>query len=177
MLDLTSPMFLDLHQPKVASSPVRPWQLTCLICLSWRHSCFDDETFACLVSANNAMRLATPWQVLDLRHFIFDRRNTKDCTSCYVKTPSIICFEIHMSSHTCIQLSMTIGVRRTRDDLTWQRTWLLLGRSLMIGWRKKSWNPERVPTVVTLSVCVSVCERATGHTFWPRNAIFGLSDP
>ena len=32
-----------------------------------------------------------------------------------------------------------------------------LGRSLMIGWRKKSWNPERVPSVVTLSVCVSVC--------------------
>ena len=27
------------------------------------------------------------------------------------------------------------------------------------------------------SVCLSVCERATGHTFWPRNAIFGLSDP
>ena len=33
----------------------------------------------------------------------------------------------------------------------------LLGRSLMIGWRKKSWNPERVPSVVTLSVCLCVC--------------------
>ena len=57
----------------------------------------------------------------------------------------------------------------------------LLGRSLMIGWRKKSWNPERVPSVVTLcvrvSVRVSVCERATSHTFWHRNLIFGLSDP
>ena len=35
--------------------------------------------------------------------------------------------------------------------------YLLLGRSLMIGWRKKSWNPERVPSVVTLCVCLSVC--------------------
>ena len=52
-----------------------------------------------------------------------------------------------------------------------------LGRSLMIGWRKKTWNPERLPSVVTLSVCVCVCARATGHTFWPRNLIFGLSDP
>ena len=24
---------------------------------------------------------------------------------------------------------------------------------------------------------MSVCARATGHTFWPRNLIFGLSDP
>ena len=55
--------------------------------------------------------------------------------------------------------------------------YMLLGRSLMIGWRKNSWNHERVPTVVTfVSVCV-VCPRVTGHTFWPRNLIFGLSDP
>ena len=50
--------------------------------------------------------------------------------------------------------------------------YLLLGRSLMIGWRKNSWNPERVPTVVTF---VCVCNRATEHTFWPRNLIFGWS--
>ena len=50
----------------------------------------------------------------------------------------------------------------------------LLGRSLLIAWRKNSWNPERVPSVVTF---VSVCSRATEHTFWPRNLIFGLSDP
>jgi len=30
-----------------------------------------------------------------------------------------------------------------------------------------------MPTVVTLSVC----KHATGHTFWPRNLIFGLNDP
>ena len=53
---------------------------------------------------------------------------------------------------------------------------IFLDRSLMIGWRKNSWNPERVPSVVTLSVCLSVCERATGHTFWLRNLFFGLSD-
>ena len=38
----------------------------------------------------------------------------------------------------------------------------LLGRSLMIGWRKKSWNPERVPSVVTLSVCLCVCVSVRG---------------
>ena len=26
-------------------------------------------------------------------------------------------------------------------------------------------------------VCMSVCERATGHTFWNKNLIFGLNDP
>ena len=32
------------------------------------------------------------------------------------------------------------------------------GRSMVIGWRKNSWNPERVPPVVTFdSVCPSVC--------------------
>ena len=54
----------------------------------------------------------------------------------------------------------------------------LLDRSLMIGWRKNSWNPERVSSVFTfVSVCLSVCLRATEHTFWPRNLIFGLKDP
>ena len=34
---------------------------------------------------------------------------------------------------------------------------LFFGRSLMIGWRKNSWNPERMPTVVTfVSVCLCV---------------------
>ena len=27
-------------------------------------------------------------------------------------------------------------------------------RSLMVGWRKKSWNPGRISSVVTLSICV-----------------------
>ena len=26
-------------------------------------------------------------------------------------------------------------------------------------------------------MCLCVCAQATGHTFWPRNLIFGLSDP
>ena len=39
---------------------------------------------------------------------------------------------------------------------------VLLDRSLMIGWRENSWNPERVSSVFTfvsvrLSVCVCVC--------------------
>ena len=54
----------------------------------------------------------------------------------------------------------------------------ILGRSLMIGWRKKSWNPERVPSVFTfVSVCLCVCRRTTEHTFWHRNLIFELNDP
>ena len=28
-----------------------------------------------------------------------------------------------------------------------------------------------------VNFCLSVCPRATGHTFWPRNLIFGLNDP
>ena len=45
----------------------------------------------------------------------------------------------------------------------------ILGRSLMICWRKKSWNPERVSFVFTfvsvcLCVCLSVCSWATEHT-------------
>ena len=48
----------------------------------------------------------------------------------------------------------------------------LLGRSLMIGWRKTSRNPEKVPSVSSHSVCVSVClcvrALATGHTFFSK---------
>ena len=44
---------------------------------------------------------------------------------------------------------------------------LLLGRSLMIGWRKKSWNPERVPSVVTLCVCLCVCPSVNGLQVTP----------
>ena len=52
----------------------------------------------------------------------------------------------------------------------------------MIGWRKNSWNPERVSSVFTfvsvcLCVCLSVCTRATEHTFWHRNLIFWWNDP
>ena len=55
-----------------------------------------------------------------------------------------------------------------------------LGRSLMIGWREKilkPWKSAHSSHSVCLCVCVSVCKQDTGHTFWPRNLIFGLSDP
>ena len=62
---------------------------------------------------------------------------------------------------------------------------ILIGPILDDRLKENSWNPERVPSVVTLCVCLSVClcvclcvcAQATGHTFWPRNLIFGLSDP
>ena len=54
----------------------------------------------------------------------------------------------------------------------------LLDRSLMIGWSKNSWNPERVSSVFTLiSVCLSICTWGTEPIFWPRNIIFGFIDP
>ena len=56
-----------------------------------------------------------------------------------------------------------------------------LGRSLKIGDLENRLKGQNLETLkgcplVTLSVCLSVCELATGHTFWPRNLIFGLSD-
>ena len=43
----------------------------------------------------------------------------------------------------------------------------ILDRSLLIGWRDHSWNPERVSSVFTfVSVCVPVCTRPTEHTVW-----------
>ena len=60
----------------------------------------------------------------------------------------------------------------------WSLSLHVLGRSLMIGWRENSWNPERVPSVFTfVSVCPFLRTRATDHSFWPRNLIFGSSDP
>ena len=33
------------------------------------------------------------------------------------------------------------------------------------------------PYITLVNFCLSVCSRVTGHTFWPRNLIFGLIDP
>ena len=46
--------------------------------------------------------------------------------------------------------------------------WIRLDRSLMIGWRKNSWNPLRVSSVFTF-VCLRVCKQAKGHILGPRN--------
>ena len=77
-------------------------------------------------------------------------------------------------------LANWLGIREWRHshDITvwhWAKSgnWML-DRSLMIDWRKNSWNPERVTSVFTF---VSVCVSATEHTFWHRNLIFGSSDP
>ena len=54
----------------------------------------------------------------------------------------------------------------------------LMDRSLMIGWRRNFWNPERVSSLfLTPSVCLSVSALAIGLTFWPRNLIFWFSYP
>ena len=86
----------------------------------------------------------------------------------------------------CITIDMRSPLHNTQDQ-SWNELNTnshtknglksLLDRSLMIGWRKNSWNAERVSSVFTLNVCVSVCTRATEHIFWPRNLIFGSSDP
>ena len=54
----------------------------------------------------------------------------------------------------------------------WQ--FCVLGRSLMIGWRKKIMKPWN-GAYSSHSVCLSVCVRATGHTFW--HLMFRLNDP
>ena len=45
--------------------------------------------------------------------------------------------------------------------------------------KEKSWNPKRCPlySLSCLSVCLCVYTRATEHTFWHRNLIFGSNDP
>ena len=51
-----------------------------------------------------------------------------------------------------------------------------LGRSLMIGWKKKKLKPRKgAHSSHTVYVCVR--KQATGRTFWHGNLIFGLTDP
>ena len=50
----------------------------------------------------------------------------------------------------------------------------------MIGWRKiwkKILKPWKGVLCLFLLPCLSVCPRATEHTFWPKNLILGLKDP
>ena len=79
-------------------------------------------------------------------------------------------------SHCFIKFWLLTNLKHNKD-------WLLY-QSLMIGWRKNYWKPERVSSVLTsVSVCLPVClsvsvsPRATEHIFWPRSLIFGLSNP
>ena len=51
----------------------------------------------------------------------------------------------------------------------------MIDPSLMINWRKNSWNAENVSSVFPdMCLCLLVCMRAINHTFWPRSMIFGL---
>ena len=71
--------------------------------------------------------------------FIIHLPVSQDCTSCLEsRWMSCPCWSCYVP---CWRVGYTI----------------VLGRSLMIGWRKKSWNHERVPSVVTLCVCPCVC--------------------
>ena len=52
--------------------------------------------------------------------------------------------------------------------------------SLMIDWRtiwKKILKPWKGLLCFHFHVCLSVCPRATEHTFWLKNLIFWLKDP
>ena len=76
----------------------------------------------------------------------------------------------------CILLIIVCSLNTTNctlEELNGELICTILGQSFLIGWRAKSWNPERMPSVVSLSVCA----RATRHTFWHRKLIFGLNDP
>ena len=81
------------------------------------------------------------------------------------------------------------GSRSNYNDKPTNKMQIILDRSLMIGWRKNSWNPKRVPTVVTfVSVCLQVCLsvylcvclsiRGPQSTAFDLGvSFFGLSDP
>ena len=43
--------------------------------------------------------------------------------------------------------------------------------------KEKLLKPWKGALCFHFRVCLSVCNRATEHTFWPRNLIFGPSDP
>ena len=78
----------------------------------------------------------------------------------------------------CIYLSLpTMSKTMTskgRDKLLWTKLKTLCSRRdkqgwswLMICWRKKSWNLERVPSVITLSAHLSVCVSVRGLQVTP----------
>ena len=52
-----------------------------------------------------------------------------------------------------------------------------LKEKILKSWKGALSSHFRVCLSVCLSVRLSVRPRAAGHTFWPKNLIFGLSDP
>ena len=55
--------------------------------------------------------------------------------------------------------------------------WFNIGPILDDRLKEKLLKPWKGALCSHFRVCLSVRARATGHTFWPRNLIFGLSDP
>ena len=70
----------------------------------------------------------------------------------------------------CHRTTIPKGFRRAALDIH-------IGPILDDRLKEKILKPERVPSVITLCVCLCVHARTTGHRFWPMNLIFGLSDP
>ena len=84
---------------------------------------------------------------------------------------------LHVTCHmTCLNVTIVLWIQShstfkytpEQDSQIWKlamkctqtrhHSVVFLNRSLMIGWRKNSWNPERVSSVFTfVSVCLSAC--------------------
>ena len=67
-------------------------------------------------------------------------------------------------------LTITCGVCFVNRCVCVKRVWCV-----QCAGAENVWSHGRRNLVVC--VCLCVCARATGHTFWSRNLIFGLSDP
>ena len=72
-------------------------------------------------------------------------------------------------------------VHVSSDISWWKCTYLniqIIGPLLDDRLKETLKNPETLKGCPLCSLsCLSVCVRATEHTFWPRNLIFGLKDP
>ena len=114
------------------------------------------------------------WDITLFRHpcqWLFERFKHKNIWTylpiCQVPSHLLFSFALvrlqsmhseHIQSNQCHQETKSINiVLIVQYLLLFEELGRLLGRALIIGWRKNSWNPERVPSVVTfLCVCVSV---------------------
>ena len=100
------------------------------------------------------------------REFVVDpalRRTTRtnnDAEVCFSLISPFIKSVIFPSK--LVKVTLPHIFARHGRDITHLKHKTVLDRFLMIGWRKKSWNPERVPSVDTLCVCLCVCPSVNG---------------